>query len=227
MECLAVTSETAPTPRALVVYATAGARCCRRGRGERPADNPRGGVGRPVHTGGMDELDTDAADMIAFYRARLDEDAEAARAATWDDGQSATWTDRPPRASYERHTVVDFCDDGVVVVTPENADADGVGQHVARHDPARALREAETHRAIVDAYLPPGGDPHSGLPCTGSVALDPDGVAYAEDAAEPWGETWCERHVEASKRLIHHDYVIRLLVAVHSDHPDYKDVWRP
>ncbi|BBB01102.1 hypothetical protein RVR_8357 [Actinacidiphila reveromycinica] len=91
-------------------------------------------------------------DLLAFLRARLAEDEAVARAAMWDDGPSAVWTDRPPKDRYERHTVTDYCDDGVVVVTPENADAVGVGPHIARHDPARILAEVEAKRQAVDRY---------------------------------------------------------------------------
>ncbi|WP_063817094.1 DUF6221 family protein [Streptomyces hygroscopicus] len=91
-------------------------------------------------------------DLVTFLRARLDEDEQIARAAFWDE-QSDVWTARPPRASYERYTVVDYLDDGVVAVTPENADADGVGQHIARHDPARVLAEVDAKRRILHWHL--------------------------------------------------------------------------
>ncbi|MFI2084332.1 DUF6221 family protein [Streptomyces rubiginosohelvolus] len=88
-------------------------------------------------------------DLVQFLRDRLDEDEQAARAATWDE-QSDVWTARPPQARYEQYIVADYLDDGVVAVTPENADVDGVGQHIARHDPARVLREVEAKRRILD-----------------------------------------------------------------------------
>lgn len=87
-------------------------------------------------------------ELLVWLRAQLDEDARIAKAACWDD-QSDVWTARPPRERYERYIIADYLDDGVVVVTPENADADGVGQHVAEHDPARVLREVEAKRAIL------------------------------------------------------------------------------
>ncbi|AVH58397.1 MULTISPECIES: DUF6221 family protein [Streptomyces] len=90
-------------------------------------------------------------DMVRFLRNRYDEDERTARAAMWDE-ESGVWTARPPQASYERYTVADYCDDGVVVVTPENADADGVGRHIERHDPARVLREVDAKRRILDDY---------------------------------------------------------------------------
>ncbi|RDV48449.1 MULTISPECIES: DUF6221 family protein [unclassified Streptomyces] len=88
-------------------------------------------------------------DLVQFLRDRLAEDEQTARAATWDEWDSAHWTSRPPQADYERYIVADHLDDGVVLVTPENADADGVGQHIARHDPARALREVDAKRQLI------------------------------------------------------------------------------
>lgn len=90
---------------------------------------------------------------------------------------------------------------------------------------ARELRDVEAKRRIVAAYLPPGSDPHPGLPCTDDLEDDPDGELYA--AALPWPDGPCVRHLEASKRLLHHDYVLRLLASVYSDHPDYRNEWRP
>jgi Family of unknown function (DUF6221) len=83
--------------------------------------------------------------LVAFLRARLDEDETAAKQAA---GESpAPWAE-------------DYGDlkaaDGELIV-------DGVGyggaawhlyavEHIARHDPARVLREVEAKRAILDLY---------------------------------------------------------------------------
>lgn len=93
-------------------------------------------------------------DLVRWLGAQLDEDERIARGACWDD-QSDVWTARPPQGTYkqyERYTVVDYLDDGVVAVTPENADDDGVGQHIAEWDPARVLREIDAKRSLVAAY---------------------------------------------------------------------------
>lgn len=144
-----------------------------------------------------------SADLATFLRARLDEDEAAAHGAIWDDGQSATWTARPPQAEYERFTVVDYLDDGVAVITPENADADGVGQHIARHDPARELREVEAKRKLIEL-----ADEASGL--DDSVDLERR-VSPRDPAAEPYlGEI-----------------MLRAMAAVYAAHPDYRAEWRP
>jgi hypothetical protein len=33
--------------------------------------------------------------------------------------------------------------------------------------------------------------------------------------------------LEASKRLLHHDYVLRLLASVYADRPGFREEWRP
>lgn len=96
---------------------------------------------------------TDTDRMVDWLRDAMDSAERIAHAACWDD-QSDVWTARPPQASYERYTVVDYLDDGVVVVTPENADADGVGQHVALNDPAAVLRRIAADRQVLDLHAP-------------------------------------------------------------------------
>ncbi|MEU2185214.1 DUF6221 family protein [Streptomyces thermolilacinus] len=139
--------------------------------------------------------------LVEFLRARLDEDGQAARAAMWDDDQSAVWTARPPQASYEQYIVADYCDDGVVVVTPENADADSVGEHIARHDPARVLAEVDAKRRILDEFV------------TSQNERD-------EEYDETFGLTDWEFEPTALPLL-------RLLALPYADHPDYRDEWRP
>ncbi|WP_371624063.1 DUF6221 family protein [Streptomyces sp. NBC_01116] len=151
-------------------------------------------------------------DLVQFLRNRLDEDEQAARAATWDEWDSAHWTARPPQGSYERYIVADHLDDGVVVVTPENADADGVGQHIARHDPARVLRDVEAKRMIVDAH----GRGHECISLSGS------GDKSVVDG-KPWAH-WEPEHTADAERPC---FVLRAHALSHADHPNYKDEWRP
>lgn len=112
-------------------------------------------------------------DLAAFLAARLDEDEAAAKAAwgvEWDWRYVAEpFGERPSIA----HTV-----------------------HIARHDPARVLREVAAKRAILARYAtvqawsyPPG-----------------DGDEAVQDEL---GE------------------VTRSLAAVYSDHPGYREEWKP
>ncbi|MFJ4837187.1 DUF6221 family protein [Streptomyces sp. NPDC088746] len=91
-------------------------------------------------------------DLMAFLRARLDEDERTAKAAT-----PAPWCDS---GGY----VTDIDQDGhsrVQVTEFGTQDEDGKGDgpqgqadsaHIARQDPARALREAEAKRRVLRAH---------------------------------------------------------------------------
>ena len=69
-------------------------------------------------------------DLIAFLRARLDEDGAAAEAA---------------RAVCTEWYIA--CDDDSVTIS-------ALREHVGRHSPARALREVAAKRAILDRHMP-------------------------------------------------------------------------
>jgi hypothetical protein len=107
----------------------------------------------------------------------------------------------------------------MVTGIPRSYAAAPVALHIAEFaDPARVLREIDAKRAIVDAYLPPGEDPHPGEPCINYEGQDP---------AEYSGHDGCWRHLEASKRLLHHDYVLRLLALPYADRDGYRAEWAP
>ena len=69
------------------------------------------------------------------------------------------------------------------------------GQHMARHDPPRALRSVAAVRAILAACRPAAG------------RLAGRWVAYTP-------EEWLE-------------FALPVLAAIYSDHPDYRDEWKP
>lgn len=75
-------------------------------------------------------------DLIAFIRARCDEDEAAAKVPAGCDGNR--WT-------AGKTAVLDKDGTGAVAmwIMP------GVADHIARHDPARVLREVEAHRAMM------------------------------------------------------------------------------
>jgi hypothetical protein len=140
-------------------------------------------------------------DLVAFLRARLDEDEAAATAATagpweWDDSTdigewghrgpklmsaTATWTTSEGRGPYP-----------VTVLAGYGYDAwgldvgDGDKAFIARYDPARVLREVEAKRAIVKSESSP----------------------------------YLAGHAPATVTL-------RYLAAVYRDHPDYQPEWKP
>jgi hypothetical protein len=131
-----------------------------------------------------------------FIGQRLDEDEATARAAMEHSEGRWDWSMHNPRPY--RTFLAD--ERGSVVLPAQNDDvfpSAGVAAHIARHDPARVLREVEAKRAILD------------------LTKDPDG---------PDGENlnWAYGiHAEA------HQTVLRHLAAVYADHPDYRQEWRP
>jgi len=115
-------------------------------------------------------------DLVAFLKARLDEDEAAANAAwgvEWDWRYIARpFGERPSIA----HTV-----------------------HIARHDPARVLREVEARRGIIREHEIRDGR------CRVCTAIH-DGRATRFRAPCP---------------------TLLFLAAVFSDHPDYRQEWKP
>jgi hypothetical protein len=72
--------------------------------------------------------------LIDFLRARLDKDEQNARTAITDiEAWGGTWEDFAD-AVWKRTTV----------------EADGIADHIARHDPARVLRRIESGRKLIE-----------------------------------------------------------------------------
>ncbi|MGW3166969.1 DUF6221 family protein [Streptomyces sp. NPDC001142] len=159
------------------------------------------------------------ADLVTFLRDRLDEDARNAEArrgifpspAVNDDGSvclhvrpggnmAITWYRNPAEG----------WDDMAKLRNWANTEHGWTQE--------RVLREVDAKRQIVDAYLPPGIDPHPGQPCINYEGQDP---------AEHTRRNACSRHLAASERLLHNDYALRLLALPYADHPDYQPEWRP
>ncbi len=76
-------------------------------------------------------------DLVEFIRARLDEDEALAR------GVESSW-----RCISGTGEIV--ASDGKATEVCAEAHWEGVGEHIARHDPARVLREVEAKRALLD-----------------------------------------------------------------------------
>ncbi|WP_406000710.1 DUF6221 family protein [Streptomyces sp. NBC_00829] len=146
-------------------------------------------------------------DLVAFLRARLDEDqqlADAAPPGPWDARPSDAadlWTVLGPYGAYSRFNA----DEDVRTVTAYRLEVAGsdigaggvrsreAAEHMARHDPARVLREVEAKRRIVEEanlYL-------------------------------------CDSGPLCGYRSKHGHNVLRLLALPYVDHPDYREEWRP
>lgn len=153
-------------------------------------------------------------DLAEFIAARLDEDEAAAEAA--------------PGAAWTAHTEDDIAgasvyDEQWVLLYPERYDHDNalsnrpgatgpqyiqrarneLAAHIARHDPARVLREVAAKRAILARHKPLQGVYGS---CCAWCSDDVD----APRLNKPWP---CED--------------VRDLVTAWSDHPDFSGDWKP
>ncbi|WP_435610041.1 DUF6221 family protein [Streptomyces sp. C10-9-1] len=97
-----------------------------------------------------------APDLVAFLRARLDEDEQAARAATpgpwrWRQEHGEPW--EPAEGGWLDYSgeYIAGADDRATLFGPGmTPHADAV--HIARHDPARALRDVEAARVVIEQY---------------------------------------------------------------------------
>jgi hypothetical protein len=127
-------------------------------------------------------------DLIAFVTARLDEDEAAAKLAAREGG--AWEQDDPDRRPGAISSLAG------PVVYDEGSPDEYQGAHIARHDPARVLREVAAKRAIVRR-------------CGWSVN-EPD--QYPNGLVSP-------RALLARQNLVD-------LAAVWNDHPDYRAEWK-
>lgn len=142
-------------------------------------------------------------DLIAFLTARLDEDEavarEAASALPGDEGYG--W--RAVHRYLETHPasgesfIVDTSSELVARPASARSYDRAVADHIARHDPARVLREVAAKRAIVEAYR------------------------QSRDILMDNRQTWdLVRAAVGAQRVI-----VTQLAAVWSDHADYRREW--
>jgi Family of unknown function (DUF6221) len=146
-------------------------------------------------------------DLVAFLTARLDED-EAMAAATPGIGfqaQGLAWHEVDPDRQAGR--IEDDC--GYVVVYDEGAPTADQAAHIARHDPARVLREVAFKRTILAGHYPGATWAHDA----------PEGLKICA-GEEGDGDTW-----QMATRWPCPE--IRALAAVWSDHPEWRPEWAP
>lgn len=131
----------------------------------------------------MDDL------LSRFVRARLDDDQRMAAAhrqhsPSWDFDDAA-------------NEIRDALNAGTVAFVPHAAD----GEHMARHDPARALVEVHAKRRMIDNY-------EMMLHAAQTEPVPhPEMLAVYEMKAATWHTA------------------LRLLALSYADHPDYRPEW--
>ncbi|WP_049566833.1 DUF6221 family protein [Streptomyces sp. SBT349] len=81
-------------------------------------------------------------DLIAFVRARLDEDEARARAAAQD---GAEW-------QHDGHAIVALPERDLVALGSQDYIEPEHARHITRHDPARVLAEVDAKRRIAKLY---------------------------------------------------------------------------
>jgi hypothetical protein len=138
-------------------------------------------------------------DLVAFLKARLDEDDEIARQAS-----AGPWT---KEVGY-----ISGGPEGAVRVA-QQAQAWNAA-HIVRHDPERELREIESKRLIVDEYA-----------TTCQIRDDAAArIKAAGDHPSPADlDTWDRAEREAA--ILRGP--VEASASVYAGHPDYREEWRP
>jgi hypothetical protein len=146
-------------------------------------------------------------DLVEWLRAQLDEDEENARAADVKQGDPEWWVS-PVLASGNDYTVRSERDNAPIARVRRLYDDDGrtvvldgraVAEHIARHDPARVLREIDAKRQVLTEY---------------------------EQADRYSRTTWGQSNADQSRaRTL--GKVVRLLALAYEDRPGYLEEWRP
>lgn len=133
-------------------------------------------------------------DLAAFYAARLDEDEATAKDAGEESGP--VWR----RGTEDDMGIVVTDDVGEIVVYDEGRPGEDEAEHIARHDPARVLREVEAGRELILLYK------------------------------EAWAAIGRGPVPIMAAAVVRRDTLHRVLVAavaVYGDHPDYEPAWAP
>jgi hypothetical protein len=151
-------------------------------------------------------------DLIAFYRARLDEDEQAASAAT-DGVWAIIGSDRPypaypgEQVTKGRGWSITLKEPAVGDVASELSREDAA--HITRHDPARVLAEVEAKRRILDEHYVAQGTVggQALMVCTRCSDYIERGEIFKAEAAP------CK--------------TLKLLALPYADHDDYREEWKP
>ena len=142
--------------------------------------------------------------LVAFLRARLDDDEQVARAAggpVWRYAQLRDDPDGRPGGYAltlgDDRPIVDigFMDDDAMLPAES--------EHIARHDPARVLADVEAKRKLIKRY---------------ELAVD---ITENHTSITPFLRGQDDGYTQACMDLI------RAAAEVYADHSDYDESWRP
>ena len=140
-------------------------------------------------------------DVLEFVRDRIAEDEQTANAAAADQ-QTPTWV----YVDGENVTPHPSTGNSYVACGPWESSLGPVGEHIAQHDPARALAAAAAHRVIVDQHTP-------------------------ETVDEGWNltVTYCRtcRYDSGLDRDVFPCRTLRALASTWSGHLDFDPEWAP
>ena len=126
-------------------------------------------------------------------------DRETGGEVVWANSRSEEWlgpAQKEPYVSYDRYVTMDH--EGCLPAVDEDD-----GPHIARHDPARVLREIAAKRELLELH-------YDGNPGPGDIHYCGTCHDYYKHDAEDWP---CE--------------TVRVLASTFSDHPDFDEEWRP
>ena len=148
-------------------------------------------------------------DLISFLRTQLDEDERVAREAA--DGDSGRWFFGEKWNVYRAEDIGD--DAGEVNELVVYGNVKPQSEHIARHDPARVLREVEAKRRILDVHAAEGGE------CT---------TCHVEDWQEHYDfDTETETYAPECRSVVHPCPTLRWLALPFADRPGYQEEWKP
>ncbi|MFJ3597916.1 DUF6221 family protein [Streptomyces sp. NPDC090126] len=149
-------------------------------------------------------------DLVQFLRDRYDEDEQAARAVGYE---------RIETGEYMWNSKYLLLQGGKGGESKATAEFDGdLADHIARHDPARVLREVEAKRQLLNDHP----IERETYPRPASGGKDVGGPHF------PFGCATC--HAEPDTGEVHgFGYCLtwKALALPYADHPDYQDNWRP
>lgn len=133
--------------------------------------------------------------VVAFIEAQLDEDERVACAAT-----SGPWTDCGTQPYGVEQLGGDQPRYVAQIETGDDREA-ADAEHIARHDPARGLREVEAIRRVLTQYR-----------------------TVCDEVREPHST---DHYAHARSRQYQLQQVLLVLAAVWADHGDYDPAWVP